>query len=135
MKKWLIKKADDSVVIISSKSSPENFMQETDVLIGEAPQDTPDREFRDCWKEDSGELKVDLPKAREKRLAEIRAERDARLKATDEAWVEGMSKGEDVSAIEALKQTLRDIPATAETELSSKLATTTIKAYDPDWPE
>lgn len=78
----------------------------------------------------AGGVKVDLPTVRAMKLEEIRAKRDAMLKKSDERFVEELSKAADTSAIEADKQALRDLMATAETDLSSKIKDTTIDAYD-----
>lgn len=115
------------VSVVSSFQPPEDW-----TLVCENPEELPLKKFRSAWVDDGeGGIKVDLPTARNMKLEEIRAKRDAMLKKTDERYVEELSKGNDTTAIEADKATLRDLPATAETELSSKIKDTTIDTYDP----
>ncbi len=136
MKRQAIRKSDDSILIVHGDASL--AMQDGDELI-ELPQDweQPSRKYRNCWRWQSDQIKVNLPLARAQKLEEIRKERDARLVESDKEWMIAMTTGagqEAIDAINAKKQALRDLPEIAESDLSSKLAVTTIDAYEPEWP-
>jgi hypothetical protein len=76
-----------------------------------------------------------LPKARVERLAEIRSERDVKLKGLDVEYQladegvhpDGLSKAQ----VAAKKVSLRDLPPTAKTHLDTLNNTDDITAYDP----
>jgi hypothetical protein len=76
-----------------------------------------------------------LPKARTERLEEIRVARNAKLKELDLEYQladegvhpDGLSK----TQVAANKQTLRDLPPTAENHLAGLNNTDDIVAYDP----
>ena len=117
-----------TVNVVISFEAPEDW-----TLIAEevASEDLPMRKYRDAWIDDeAGGVKVDLAKAREMKLEEIREQRNAMLKRSDERYVEELSKGNDTTAIEADKAALRDLPSAAETALSSKIKANTIDEYD-----
>lgn len=63
------------------------------------------RTFRDCWRASGRACAVDMPTARQVRLNQLRAIRDAKLAELD---IEQL-RGRDVAAA---KQTLRNLPAT-----------------------
>ncbi len=76
-----------------------------------------------------------LPKARVERLAEIRSERDVKLKGHDVEYQladegvhpDGLSKAQ----VAAKKVSLRDMPPTAKTHLDTMNNTGDITAFDP----
>lgn len=75
-----------------------------------------------------------LPKARVERLAQIRALRDARLLALDREANHastGRPGQRPVPAVEADRQTLRDLPPAAEAALAGLTDTDAIDAYVP----
>jgi len=132
-----IKKENGEIwlLAIGSKSLPP--LEENDVVLDVDFDVLPDSDFRDCWKVDNEQLKIDLPLARAKRLEQLRAERDAQLLELDAEQarlisLHGDLAHADVQAVFAQKQALRDAPVKAESDLSSKLAITTIKAYTLD---
>jgi hypothetical protein len=81
-----------------------------------------DRYFRDAWKVKTGGVEVDMPRARDIHMKNIRTERNKKLEALD---VETL-KGNDV---QAEKQILRDLPTTVD--LSSASTAEELKAL---WP-
>ena len=114
------------VNVVSSFDVPSDWTH-----ICDNPESLPLSKFFDAWKDNgNGTVGIDLPTARQIKLDEIRAKRDAMLKKTDERFVEELSKAADTSSIEADKQALRDITTQAETDLASKIKDTTIDAYD-----
>jgi hypothetical protein len=104
-------------------------------ILGDVPP--PSYRFRDCWRVSSGAVSVDMPLARQQRLAEIRAERNEKFARLDAEWMRatGQKRTAEADAIEAKRQTLRDIPATAQTALESCKSTDDLESYQPEWPE
>ena len=149
MKKYAAKKLDDnSIMVISTKSDPEAFLpfhmeqqgegtEESPYfkvkvmdaeLIGELPKDESgqyimlDREFRNAWRKvGESSIEVDLSVAKDLKMDEIRAKRDAHLLKSDAKYMELLSKGSDLTAIQALKDTLRDLPANVDMDAVSDL--------------
>lgn len=99
-------------------------------LIGQVDQLHEDY-VRDCLVYEDGEVSVSLPKLREKRLAEIRAERNQKLAESDRDWIVAASSGVPTQEIEARKQALRDLPEAAETQLNRLRSVNSIKSYNP----
>jgi hypothetical protein len=131
-----IKRPDGNIRLVIGDVS--RVVEDGDVVI-DLPQDwtMPNKKYRDCWRESNGDIKVNLPLARAKKLEEIRKERDAKLVESDKEWMIAMSTGqaqEAIDAINAKKQALRDLPEAAEDVLSGKLSVNTIDAYEPEWP-
>lgn len=77
----------------------------------ELPQD---REFRDAWEHDGTTVRHNMPKARTIHLAHLRQARVDALGKLDREWMRatGQGKKQEVDAIEAQRQVLRDLPAT-----------------------
>ncbi len=95
----------------------------------------PGRRFRNCWRDDgSGRAAVDMPLAREQRLGEIRKERNARFPELDREWMKATGQGDKVlaTAIEAARQTLRDIPQSID--LDAIATAEKLAAFEPKWP-
>ena len=121
------------VVAIGSKMLPP--LEDGDSILEVDFDAMPDKDFRDCWKVEDEELKIDLPLARAKRLAQLREERDAALVELDATQMRLQSMPDTEAELAALyveKQALRDMPVKAEADLAGKLAVTTIKAYSLD---
>ena len=75
-------------------------------------EDIPDtREFRNAWVDVTPDTKVniDLNKAKDLKLSEMRVKRNALLEAQDKAFLIALDKGDDLEAIRAKKQALRDV--------------------------
>lgn len=79
------------------------------------PPPTPhDRYFREAWEEGLGQVVINMPKARDIHMDNIRVVRDRELGRLDIEWMRA-SEAEDAVAktrIAGLKNTLRDIPHT-----------------------
>ena len=87
-----------------------------------APADLPtDRRFRAAWTDNGAEIVVNLDKAREVRLRELRSARAERLEALDIEWVKALGAGRAAEAktIEARRQALRDAPTTLAVALAA----------------
>lgn len=69
------------------------------------------REFRDAWADiaPGSQIDIDLDKAKDVQLARLRAEREPLLLQSDSDLVKAMESGEDLTAIKAYRQSLRDV--------------------------
>lgn len=92
----------------------------------------PDRTFREAWTMGAGRTDVDMPKARIIHMGRIREARDAELAKLDVPYLKALETGDTIeqSRIAALKQELRDLPATFN--LSTAKTPETLKSR---WPE
>lgn len=70
-----------------------------------------DREFRNAWADITPDTKVniDLGKAKELKLAEMREKRNKLLEAADKDFMIALERGEDLTELKARKQALRDL--------------------------
>jgi hypothetical protein len=105
-----------------------------DVLTREALVDRlpGSRAFRAHWRGHPGAgVRVDLPGARAQRMAEIRAQRDAALAATDGPMLRAQERGEDTTALAAHRQALRDLPLTVQWDLDAIRTPESLEAYRP----
>lgn len=76
-----------------------------------------------------------LPKVRAERLEQLRSARDAKLVEMDKEAnhaLTGRPGQRAVAAIEADRQTLRDLPPTIEAALAAMMNTDDMEAYVPD---
>lgn len=90
------------------------------------------RYFRNQWVYDGG-VKVDMAKARVRKMEIIRAERDKRLAATDGAALKAMESGKIDKALSDKRQALRDIPANINMDA---IAThQELESFSPAWLE
>lgn len=87
-------------------SQPEGFYPEyrEDVKLPK------DRQFRDAWVMQRGEVKVDQKKAEAIHLDSIRKLRNKKLKTLDVEALKVITEPEKLHAIEKQKQKLRDLP-------------------------
>jgi hypothetical protein len=94
------------------------------------------RRFRDCWRRNGRAVDVDMPLARGQRLAEVRADRDARLSAADALTLKTMDSAvrADQDNVKTYKQALRDLPAAAQTDIGAAASPDALAAYEPPWP-
>ena len=81
-------------------------------------------------------IAVDLPLARTQRLAELRTERNQRLDASDKARLQAMddNDGPRIAQLRLYRQALRDLPATAQTQLDTVTTDDALDAWSPTWP-
>ena len=104
----------------------------TDVRV----EDLPPRRFRNAWRADGrGAPSIDMPAARAIRIAEIRAERDQRLAASDgEMLREQETGGAKLAALRAYRQALRDVPTVTAPTIEAVGDPDGLAALEPDWP-
>jgi hypothetical protein len=93
----------------------------------------PNREFRGAWEFSDGSIKHNMTRVADMHMAKIRAARNGRLAALDVPSVRALSGGDQAAAaaVEAQKQTLRDLPQTYETQVRSAKTVDDVKAI---WP-
>ena len=103
----------EEAVVRAMKDVP---VDATNVQLVAASTIPTDRTFRDAWKADTGAVVVDMPKARALHLDRIRVARQPLLVKLDADWMKalGQKKTGEADAIEAQRQTLRDLPATVK---------------------
>lgn len=94
------------------------------------------RRLRNCWRYSSGVVSVHLPSARQQRLGEIRAERNARLLESDaeKARLDEIGTPQQRATLTAYRQQLRDLPAAAAADLAGLTSAAELEAYQPTWP-
>lgn len=70
-----------------------------------------DREFRNAWVDATEDTKIniDLARAKELKLQELREKRDVLLQKTDTAFLIALEEQKDLTEIKAEKERLRDI--------------------------
>lgn len=93
------------------------------------------RRFRNQWRRVGSTLAPDLPLSRAQLLAEIRAERDRRLVASDALMLR--TQEQNTSLVEPLKsyrQALRDLPVRVTTDLDTITTTEELETYVPTYP-
>lgn len=92
---------------VMERSTPENALRVKIITDADLPSD---REFRNAWVDVTAEAKVDidLVKAKNLKLAELRAARDVELLKLDKEFMVALERGEDLTEIKSRKQHLRD---------------------------
>lgn len=92
---------------IIERSVPANALKVKVISDSDIPAD---REFRDAWEDITNDNKVNinLQKAKDLKLKELRAARDAELLKADKDFIIALEKGEDLELIKQRKQELRD---------------------------
>jgi len=77
-----------------------------------------DRTFRNAWTHDSSAIFVDMVKARDLKMGDLRKVRNAKLKSLDVTFMLALEKGdsEATKEIATKKQELRDLPQTVSME-------------------
>ena len=90
--------------------------------------------YRGAWRHaGGGEIVIDMPAARDLRMAEIRAMRDERLKAADGPTAREVEQtGPKKQGWIDYKQALRDLPAGLN--LNAIATPEELKAFEPAWP-
>lgn len=96
----------------------------------------PGRRFRDCWRWGSGGVQVNVPLARQQRLAEIAADGEPRMAKAHGKWIHAMIKldGLKKKAIEDYCAALEQVQAKAQTDIAAITTPDTLAAYNPTWP-
>jgi len=92
------------------------------------------RKFRNQWRWDGSKIEPDLPLCREQVMAEVRAERNAKLSDTDGEAVRNQERGQPDQALKDYRQALRDLPATVQAQVDALNTAVSLEAYTPTWP-
>ena len=98
-----------------------------------AESDIPPFLFKDAWEDDGTNIVHDMNKCRVIKTDQIRAERDIRLAATDVEVLKLDGQAVPVP-LKAKRQTLRDIPATVQSDLDAITTPEALEAFKPTWP-
>ncbi len=149
MKIGIIKRTDGQVCInrrMDVNMSDEEYSKHLDYLISKStnefvsyrlgeetdlPQENglQDRTFRNAWTDDlnTDTVDIDINKAHEIKKEQLRAAREPLLKALDVEVMKALESGQDVSALAAKKQELRDV-----TDLELPADIQELKEFVPD---
>ena len=92
--------------------------------------------LRDAWEDDGSKFNVNLTKARAGKTNEIRPERNKRLSDLDVSFMRAVEAGDtgQQSSIATLKQKLRDLPATIQSDLNALDTPDKLEKFQPEWP-
>ena len=92
--------------------------------------------LRDAWEDDGSKINVNLTKARAGKTNEIRPERNKRLSDLDVSFMRAVEAGDtgQQSSIATLKQKLRDLPATIQSDLNALDTPDKLEKFQPEWP-
>lgn len=114
---------------IRAKDVPKDAVSVCAHDASELPQD---RTFRNAWTHDGEQVCVDMPKARQIHLENIRRARAPELDRLDKEWMKAMGQKRmaDADAFEAMRQSLRDIPQVLDVNMAQ--TPEDLKAL---WPE
>ena len=93
--------------------------------------------LRNAWEDDGTNITVNLEKARVNKTDEIRPERNSRLAELDVAYIRADEAGDadKKQAIATVKQKLRDIPQTIQSELNALDNPDALENFTPTWPK
>lgn len=135
MNRYAYEKADGSVGVINAKAGvdPHEFLPEGATLMNQISElnPLPDVAHKEAWIDDGiGNVTVDLVKAREAKVNEIRAKRDKMLRNHDSQWIIAMKDSADMTDLNADRTTLKDLPASAQTALDALTDLDAIRDYD-----
>ena len=122
--------ADDAVARALAKDIPEEAMNVGVIDSSELPVD---RGFRLAWRQRGEKISVEIAIAREIRLAQLRAERDTRIEATDALIARATEIGDAAgrARLAAYRQALRDMPADVADALTSATIPEQLRAVRP----
>lgn len=144
--KIIIKCVDNSIAVmtlVDGADFSEALRKWKDVNLGkyfshrEMPDEAipTDRTYRNAWSDTTPELviDIDMTKAREIHLNNIRIKRNAELAKLDVEAIKAQDMGdtEALTRIRARKQELRDLPATLAPTLANAVTTDDLKAIQP----
>jgi hypothetical protein len=92
---------------VRETSIPEGALNVKVITDADIPAD---REFREAWIDATADTKIniDMRKAKEIKLVQLREKRNKLLDAADKETLMALEKGQDLAAIKAKKQALRD---------------------------
>lgn len=91
------------------------------------------RSFRAAWRQQGEEVRIEISKARELRLAQLRTERDAKLAATDGLMARATERGNAAEWLKlaAHRQALRGMPAEITAVLAAAITPADLMAVRP----
>lgn len=91
-----------------------------------------DRDYRAAWAISGNAVVEDLVKARQVAMGRCRAQRDAKLAASDGAMLKAQETGtqQDVNAMKTKRQALRDLPATIQAQLDAATTMAALRSVD-----
>jgi hypothetical protein len=100
---------DQAVALIIERDAP-------GAEIVEASDIPSDRRYRNCWCKSGKAIAVDMPKARQQFMAELREQRNKDLSDSDVLMTRATEQGKttEAQALKQARQALRDLPATME---------------------
>jgi len=92
--------------------------------------------LRNAWEDNGTNITVNLVKARANKTDEIRPERNSRLAALDIDYIRADEAGDadKKQAIATVKQKLRDIPQTIQSDLGALGTPDALEKFTPTWP-
>jgi len=91
------------------------------------------RDFRNAWTDHGTHIGFDMPKARAMHMERLRNGRNIMLATTDGEMQRATEQGkaQDVAALKASRQALRDLPATYAAAIASAATADELRAIDP----
>ncbi len=92
-----------------------------------------DRYFRNAWKHENGSINVDMKKAREIHINQLRLMRNTKLEELDKSYMKAIERDDSIQKenIATMKQQLRDMPQTFD--LSVYKTPDQLKSSKPDY--
>lgn len=118
--------------VVLEKSVPPDA---TNVQVVEESEIPTDRSFRNAWTPSGASIVVDMTKARAIHLSRIRRIRDKKLELLDKETMKNIKNPTKIDEIESQKQTLRDLPQTIASELSSASTPEELRLVQKDFLE
>lgn len=113
-----------SVVYPADKTAIDDVVASLDgkrLLVLDISHVPSDREFRGAWRLGESSIEFDMVSARDIKRDALRAERKPMLEELDIAAIRSLSSPEELVAIEAKKQKLRDAPASIRIESAASV--------------
>jgi len=92
--------------------------------------------LRNAWEDDGSNITVNLSKARVNKTDEIRPERNKKLATLDVDYIRADEAGDadKKQSIAVIKQKLRDLPETIQSELNALDTPDALEKFTPTWP-
>lgn len=120
---------DDEIFQRALSKLPADAINLQTITFDQIPND---RTFRNAWEHSGNKVQVNMNKAREIHMNQIREVRDKKLASLDVETIKALGSGNSnaVAVVEAQKQKLRDIPQTLD--LTKATTPEELKAI---WPE
>lgn len=135
---------DGSVAIITPADEALTIMTIEQIAVKDVPDDLSyritgaenipsDRVFRDAWTDaNPGDaVDIDMAKAKSIQMDRVRAARDVKWPDFDARYMAAQRDSMDLTALDAGRQTLKDIPNNAQIDVDAAADVTALKAA---WP-